>query len=361
MIPVTMTTVGDGPMSKLISAVVLSIALSACGSAPAPAVSSAVPQTSGSSAASTGTLEKPHLEIAIASTASGYMPVLVAKEGGYFARHGLDVNLNVVSSAAGAQAVVSGSADMYQGGGTAIAARLAGADLVYAAAAVDLSTLLLVGQKGITTVEGLRGKEVATLQPGTFGDIAMRRTAKQHGLEIDKDIKLLYNPTSPAAAAVFQAGQVAAVMIPSSWIITAGLTDYPVIADYYKDGVKIIGPGMAVQRSFFKNQPNTLMAYMQGYLDGVKRALDEPAYAKQIDARYNKITDDKTLDVDYEDGRKVWNKDMTVDPASIQITLDSSPDPKAKSAKVSDFFDNTLVQPLNRQYASKLFPGEIKV
>ncbi|HEX6511447.1 MAG TPA: ABC transporter substrate-binding protein [Chloroflexota bacterium] len=336
--------------------------LAGCGSAAGPGTSGGRPASASPAASSgTGALEQKHLEIAIASTASGYGPVLVAKDGGDFAQHGLDVNLNVVSSSTGAQAVVSGSADMYQGGGTAIAAHLEGADIIYAAAAVDLSTLLLVGQKGITTVEELRGKQVSTLQPGTFGDIAMRRTAKQHGLEIDKDIKLVYNPTSPAAVAAFQAGQVAAVMVPSSWIITSGLTDYPVIVDYYKDRVKIIGPGMAVQRSFFKNAPNTLKAYMEGYLDGVKRAFDDPAFAKQIDAKYNKISDQKTLDTDYDDGRKVWNKDMTVEPVSIQITLDSSADPKAKAAKVGDFYDNTLIQQVNRDYASKLFPGGVKV
>ncbi|HLG72281.1 MAG TPA: ABC transporter substrate-binding protein [Chloroflexota bacterium] len=266
----------------------------------------------------------------------------------------------MVSSAAGAQAVVSGSSDMYQGGGTAIAAHLEGADIIYAAAAVDRSTLQLVGQKGITTVEQLKGKQVATLQPGTFGDIAMRRTAKQHNLAIDTDIKLVYNPTSAGAVAAFQANQVAAVMVPSSWILTSGLSDYPVIVDYFKDGVKIIGPGMAVQRSFFKNDPNSLKAYMEGYLDGVKRAFDDPAFAKQVDGKYNRISDQKTLDTDYDDNSRTWNKDMTVDPDSIQITLDSSANPKAKDANVKDFYDNSLIQQVNRDYASKLFPGEVK-
>jgi NitT/TauT family transport system substrate-binding protein len=305
-------------------------------------------------------LEKTRLEIAIASTASGYLPVLVAKDGGYYAKHGLDVNLNVVSSSTGAQSVVAGSSDMYQGGGTAIAAHLEGSDIIYAAAAVDRSSLLLVGQKGITTVEQLKGKQVATLQPGTFGDIAMRRTAKQHGLEIDKDTKLVYNPTSAAAVAAFEAKQVDALMVPGSWITTSGLTDYPVIVDYFKDGVKIIGPGMAVQRSFFRKDPNALKAYMEGYLDGVKRAFDDPAYAKQIDGKYNKISDAKTLDSDYSENSRTWNKDMTIDPASIQITLDSSADPKAKSANVKDFYDNSLIEQVNREYASKLFPGDVK-
>ena len=50
-----------------------------------------------------------------------------------------------------------------------------------------------------------------------------------------------------------------------------------------------------------------------GYLDGVKRSLDDPAYAQKILSQTSKITDPKLLEDSYKDGVKVWNKDMTVD------------------------------------------------
>jgi len=56
----------------------------------------------------------------------------------------------------------------------------------------------------------------------------------------------------------------------------------------------------------------------------------------------------------------VWNKDMTVDVSAIRVVLEDSSDSKAKSADPNRFFDNTLVQAVNREYASKLFPGEVK-
>jgi hypothetical protein len=41
--------------------------------------------------------------------------------------------------------------------------------------------------------------------------------------------------------------------------------------------------------------------------------------------------------------------------------LDASADPKARTAKPADFYDNTVIQQVNRDYASKLFPNEVKV
>src|SRR5207248_7725559 len=130
---------------------------------------------------------KSHLEVGIAAPAgSGYMVLRVAADGGYFAKHGLDVTVNQLSAATATTALISGQADIYQGGATAIGARLAGADVIYIAATVDKNDQMLIGQKGITTWEQLKGKSVATTSPGAFGEIAMRKTAKERGLEIEK-------------------------------------------------------------------------------------------------------------------------------------------------------------------------------
>ena len=96
----------------------------------------------------------------------------------------------MLSATASAQALLSGTVDIYQGGTATIHANVAGSDLIYIAASVDRSTLVLFGQKGLTTFEGLRGKSVATTSVGAFGEIAMRKSAKERGMEVGKDVKL---------------------------------------------------------------------------------------------------------------------------------------------------------------------------
>ena len=305
-------------------------------------------------------LEKNKLEVAIAATGPLYLPVLLANEAGYFGKRGLTVNLSTLSATASAQALISGQVDIYQGGTATIHANVAGSDLIYIAASVDRSTLVLFGQKGMTSFDGLRGKSVATTSVGAFGEIAMRKTAKERGMEIGKDIKLLYHKGPPDALSTFLVGNADGVIITPPQTDMARSKGFPVIIDFYERGLKIIGPGTGVARSFVQKNPNTLKIFLMGYLDGVKRCLDDPAYAHKILGQSSKITDAKLLEDSYREGVKVWNKDMTVDPDAIKLVLEQSTVAKAAELDVKRFYDNTLIREVNRDYASKLFPGQVK-
>jgi NitT/TauT family transport system substrate-binding protein len=304
--------------------------------------------------------EKNRLEVAIAATGPLYLPLLLAADAGYFAKRGLQVNLTVLSATASAQALLSGTVDVYQGGTATIHANVAGSDVIYIAAAIDKSTLVLFGQKGITTLDGLRGKAVATTSVGAFGEIAIRKTAKERGMEVGKDIKLLYHKGPPEALTTFLLNNADGLIVTPPQTEMAKSKGYPVIIDYYERGLKIIGPGTGVARSFVQKNPNTLKVFLMGYLDGIKRALDDPASAMQIESFYTKVTDPKALEESYQDGRKVWNKDMTVDPEPIRTVLEQSTVAKAADLDPRRFFDNTLIKEVNRDYASKLFPGQVK-
>jgi len=304
--------------------------------------------------------EKNKLEVAIAATGPLYLPVLLANEAGYFGKRGLTVNLSTLSATASAQALISGQVDIYQGGTATIHANVAGSDLIYIAASVDRSTLVLFGQKGMTSFDGLRGKSVATTSVGAFGEIAMRKTAKERGMEIGKDIKLLYHKGPPDALSTFLVGNADGVIITPPQTDMARSKGFPVIIDFYERGLKIIGPGTGVARSFVQKNPNTLKIFLMGYLDGVKRCLDDPAYAHKVLGQSSKITDAKLLEDSYREGVKVWNKDMTVDPDAIKLVLEQSTVAKAAELDVKRFYDNTLIREVNRDYASKLFPGQVK-
>jgi ABC-type nitrate/sulfonate/bicarbonate transport system substrate-binding protein len=304
--------------------------------------------------------EKNTLEVAIAAYGPLYLPLLVGHEAGYFAKRGVNLNISQLSATASAQAVISGQVDIYQGGASTIHANVGGTDLIYIAASVDRSTLVLFGQKGLTTFEALKGKSVATTSVGAFGEIAMRKSAKERGLEIGKDIKLVYHKGPPDALATFISGNSDGLIVTPPQSEVARSKGYPVIIDYFDQGLKIVGPGTGVARAFMQKYPNTLKIFLMGYLDGVKRAIDDPAYAKKIEAQYTKLTDAKLIDDGYREGIKVWNKDMTVDGEAVRVVLEHSSNPKARGLDPKRFFDNTLIREVNRDYASKLFPGEVK-
>src|SRR5438034_7587538 len=111
----------------------------------------------------------------------------------------------------------------------AIAASLAGADIIYVAAAVDRNSLILFGQKGITSFENLRGKSIATTFPGAFGEIAVRMTARKRGMEVGKDLRLLYHRSPPEALSTFFVGNADALILTSLQTELVKQQGYPVI------------------------------------------------------------------------------------------------------------------------------------
>jgi sulfonate transport system substrate-binding protein len=304
--------------------------------------------------------EKSSLEVAIAAYSPLYLPLFVAQEAGYFSKRGLTVNLSQLSATASAQAVISGKVDVYQGGASTIHANVGGSDMIYIGASVDRSTLVLFGQKGLTTLESLRGKSVATTSVGAFGEIAIRKTAAEQGMEVGKDIKLIYHKGPPDAFTTFVVGNADGLIITAPQSDIARDKGYPVIVDYYKQGFRIVGPGTGVARSFMQKHPNTLKIFLMGYLDGLKRTIDDPAFADKVQLQYTKISDPKVREQGYQRGLEVWNKDMTVDADAIRVVLEFSQNTKARGLDPQRFFDNTLIREVNRDYGSKLFPGEVK-
>ena len=304
--------------------------------------------------------EKSRLEVGTAGSGTTSLPLFVALEAGYFTKRGLAVSVNSLGATVAVQGIIGGTVDIYQGGTAAIAANLAGADIIYVAAAVDRNSLILFGQKGIVSFENLRGKSIATTFPGAFGEIAVRVTARKFAMEVGKDIRLLFHRSPPEALTTFFLGSADALVISPPQTELAKQQGYPVIIDYFREGLKIVGPGTAVTREFSQKFPNTIKAFLMGYLDGLRRAIDDEEFAKKIESKYSKINDPKILNENYQQGLRVWNRDMTVDPTAIAAVLDASGDPKAKSADPKRFYDNSLIQQINREHAAKLFPGEIK-
>jgi ABC-type nitrate/sulfonate/bicarbonate transport system substrate-binding protein len=242
-----------------------------------------------------------------------------------------------------------------------INAHLEGADILYAGAISDHPQIILFGKKGMTSLADLKGKTIAIGgSQGTSKDIFIHQSAKQAGLVVGRDVQLLFNPSGAAAVATFEAGNAESALLSPPETTTLLTGGYPVLVDYPKEGLKLVEPGVIVTRSFFSSSPNTIKAYLMGLYDGIKRAVDDPAYAKQVEGKASKITDAKVLDTDYQLGLKLWNRNMAIDQRDIQLVLDNIDDPKAKAAKPQDFFDNALVGAVNRDYAWTLFPNDVK-
>jgi NitT/TauT family transport system substrate-binding protein len=318
---------------------------------------------SGSPAASSAPTIKPEKSsVKIADFASGlFIPVQVAQAAGTFKKYGLDVSATQLTSSAATAALVSGQIDFYLGGAAAIAAHVHGADIIYVGDMIDKTAQWLEVNKDIHSFADLKGKKIAVGQPGAFGDILIRKVADQNGLKVGSDIQELYNNDDNAENAELLTGKVSAAIVSAPANEQAEAKGAVRLIDFSKDpGSRLIAPGIAVSRKFAEANPNTVKAFISGYLEGLKRALDDPTYAKTVFAKAANITDQTAVESGYASNAPLWNKDLTVPESPISLVLKYTPAlTDTSSFQPSDFYDNSYVKAVNATLGHQLFPNDI--
>ncbi|MBK1679019.1 ABC transporter substrate-binding protein [Rhodocyclus tenuis] len=153
----------------------------------------------------------------------GYLPVtghakfFVAKERGFFAQQGLDVDLiEFQNSADGLNAVVAGKLDVGAFGTTAPVAHIAkGANLKIIGGIMGGDAAVITtaaNAKSIHNVADLKGKKIATVRMAS-GDAVLRGALKEAGINWKTDTQIFELKNPPAVIEAVKSGQVDAGVV----------------------------------------------------------------------------------------------------------------------------------------------------
>src|ERR1051325_1117458 len=142
------------------------------------------------------------------SFAGSWATSWIAKEAGYFANEGLDVELiRVGGSTRMVAAMLGGSAPIIQAGASAaLAATSAGANVVIIAATGNVSPFHLMARPEIKQASDLKGKKAGITTFGSTSDQVVRVALKHLGLEPTKDVAILTFGAQPEAFGALQSG-----------------------------------------------------------------------------------------------------------------------------------------------------------
>lgn len=153
----------------------------------------------------------------------GYLPVtghakfFVAKEQGFFAKEGLDVELiEFQNSADGLNAIIAGKLDIGAFGTTAPVAHLSkGAKIKIIGGVMGGDAALIATPANapkIASVADLKGKKVATVRMAS-GDAVLRGALKDKGLNWKTDVQIFELKNPPAVIEAVKSGQVDAGLV----------------------------------------------------------------------------------------------------------------------------------------------------
>ena len=241
------------------------------------------------------------MSVGYSSVSGDKLPIFVAADAGIFKANGLIVDPQAINGSQEAiAALLSGQATVAQiAAADALSAEAGGADLLIVGIITPVYPYHLFVQKGITTLNDLKGKKIAVTDAGGATDIATRAMLKRNGIDPDRDVDIVSVGSHANRTAALLSGQVAAGVddVPSDKaLVAAGLS---ALIDLAAAKVPAADSAIVFERSYV----NAHKAAVQAYVDSMVQAL---AYARAnkditigILGKYFKSTDTPLMERTY--------------------------------------------------------------
>lgn len=204
------------------------------------------------------------------------LPFYVAADKGFFARHGLNVDLQFTKgSSAQRAALASGAADIVHSAVDNALAMIAAGDDVVIVGGGDSGTNEFYVQGDIKTFSDIRGHAIVVDAANTAYALQAKKILLQHGLQAGKDYTL-----NPVGNGGFRLRALLADKNNAGAILNLPFSLEAAAKDLHSLGrtTDLLGPYQAggdfVRRAWARGHADTLVQYLAAYIEALRWSLD---------------------------------------------------------------------------------------
>jgi len=285
------------------------------------------------------------------SAMSGSMAwVWAAKEGGYFDKNGLKVDLVYIGGTAQLfQSMLAGEVAFGIGGGPSIInANMQRRSIVAVAGTLNRMIMKIMATPQIKTPADLRGKRIAVTRYGTSTDFAARLFLKSWDLSAEKDAIILQVGSVPNVLASLQSGASQAGALSPPAHLQAEKMGFAELMDLSKGDIYYPFTYVAVSAGFLERNKNLIKPFLAASVEGIYRFKTDKPFAKKLIAKYLRINDDKVLEETHQLFSELFEKvpfvkrEGMVSLAQILAEKDS----KIEAFKVDSIIEDVYVREL---------------
>jgi ABC-type nitrate/sulfonate/bicarbonate transport system substrate-binding protein len=294
-------------------------------------------------------------------------PLWMAKEGGYYRKHGLDVELVFGVHPAPIAAILSGYAVMTSTGSDpgVLAISQGNSSLMLTGSFLNKGTFALVAAKNLTSMQQLAGKKIGV---GRIGDPPYYFTVsllEKFGLSA-KDVQWVSTGVDAATrAAALQSGQIDAALVtaPSYFRLeAAGFRVLGLVSDYEDIYVSTY---YLFRRETLVSDRRLVEAFIKAHAEAIKRFYDDKLFALQTMIRYGGARDQNDAGKAYEIFAKSRSFELVPyvlkDSIKAAVERQSQAQPQLKQFDFSKVIDNSIVDRLVKEgYFEELFGPSIR-
>jgi len=303
-------------------------------------------------------LEK--LRVAYTVIAPTQLNVWTAKDMGYYAKNGLDVDLVLLVGAPLAVAALVGGETpiVHTGASAVITSNLAGSGAVLIAGAINRFPYVLFVTDQIKKVEDLRGKKFGVSRIGSADNAAAVTVLERLGVK-ESEVTYVQAGSIPARLAAMQTNALQATLLQAPETLKAKEIGLRALLDFTKLDVEWQQNGVAVTRDYIKKKPDTIRRFMRAYVEAIHYNLSNPKGAQKILQKYLAIKDEKSVEEAYNEiVVKLTRRVPYPTESGIQLFLDQLKlkNPKAGQVKPSEFTELSFLKELESSgYIDRLY------
>jgi ABC-type nitrate/sulfonate/bicarbonate transport system substrate-binding protein len=281
------------------------------------------------------------VRIAVATTSMAFLVPFVAKDRGFYLKHGSEVEIIVMRPNIAMAALLGGDIDYAELIGSVIRSAARNLPVRAISTGIKAPFFSIIAQNKYKSIKELKGAVIGLTSIGGTNHVSTRMTLRQFGLDIDKDVKILAIGDEKLVADTFKMGRVDAVVVAppfsvqlkrEGFSILANTADYVVIPfSGLGTTIEKIKTNRAQVKKLLKAEIEALR-FIQGNAAGTTDVIrkrfnmDEKQARESYDAVVNAFSRDGRVPLDGVDILLQIEKDAKQIPATItpQMVVDGS-------------------------------------
>jgi NitT/TauT family transport system substrate-binding protein len=293
----------------------------------------------------------PYTPIGVAS-----WPWWIAKEAGYFEKHGLDVDMIYVgASPVIVQAMLGGQAGVGAGGGTPLVTNvLQGGDVVQVATLIPYAIQSLIVRPEIKTTKDLTGKKIGVSRLGAIPHFTLQAIIKLYNVQ---GVDAVQTGTTTQGLTSLSQGLIDGVITsaPNTFrLMKDGYRELVSPKDFRKLNFEFLINGLVARRSFGAKNRVVVLGMIKATMEGTRRMFADEKFSKTVLAKYTRQSEAEVLDQSYRFALDIYVKDPTVTPSSIQPIVRQAAEWNQIDAKLaattptSAYYDNSYMDEIKK-------------
>jgi ABC-type nitrate/sulfonate/bicarbonate transport system substrate-binding protein len=289
---------------------------------------------------------------------SGFQsPIWAAKEGGFFAKYGLDIDLVMIPGGTQSmQALISGGTRFSQSSAAApMHSRLGGSDVVLIAASINKYPFSVVARPEIKKPADLVGKKVGVVRLGGSNESALRKAFEVWGLN-PKSVIFMQMGEAASRLIALSTGTLDATVLAPPHTLKARSLKMTMLADLKALPIYYPQSTIAVRENFLERSPQTAKSFLKAYMEGVHWFRTNRAESLKVLSRYMRTTDKDILEETYDYFAPMMSANLRINLEGIQEILSQEAErPGVAARKPADFIREQILDELEREGFTQKF------